>query len=154
PPDQGGGSQVYFTRVNGSGISSPATVVKSLLTPANQALEFLTSQRPSGDSLLIYTELLETPIQHRSVRIAPDGAVRDNTGGTAVFLEDRTLGGFGRPIGAVFANNEWEILSSYDQTTDSSIFLHHLSTAGAITPPSGVFAEVGVGATGLTLAGQ
>lgn len=154
PPNQSGGSQVYYTRVNGMGVAGATAVVANLLTPANQYLEYMVSQQPSGDTLIVYEELLESPTQHRAVRIAPDGTVRDAAGGIALFQENQLTGGFGRPIGAVFTNGEFQILSTYDQTSSSKVFLHHLSTAGVVTPPSGVFAVVGNGPTGLSQQGQ
>ena len=67
--------------------------------------------------------------------------------GISLFLADpdqRADSGY--PIGAAFVNTEWNILSSFDQTTDSAVYLHHLSLDGSSsTPPQGVFAVVGLG---------
>ena len=143
------GSQIFYTRVTTSGQVSPPQLVPARTNPPNQAIFFLSGKNPSGDSLMVYRENAETPLQTRSVRIAGDGTLRD-PGGTSLFVEDPSLGGFGRPIGAAFINQEWEILSTYDQTTNSSVFLHHLSTTGTVTPPTGVFAVMGLGPTGTT----
>src|SRR5579862_3370404 len=153
PPNLSNGSQVYFAFVNSLGVAAQKQVVQSNFQLPFQALEYLTAQRPNGDTLLLYEELSETPLTHRSTRIQTSGVVLD-AGGTALFREaqvqtDGTTG-YGRPIGAVFNNNEWQILSSYNQLQDSHIFLHHLSLAGAVTPPTGVFATMGVGPIGST----
>jgi hypothetical protein len=140
-------SQVYYTRVTAAKVVGSAQALPAGVTPVNQALLFLAPQRPSGDTLLIYRENGESPLATRSVRIAPDGSLRD-PGGTTLFKEDASEGGFGRPIGAVCSGTEWNILSSYDQTVDSSVYLHRLSSAGVVTPPTSVFAEVPGGAIG------
>jgi hypothetical protein len=148
-PSTGGVAQVKFTRVTGAKVVGLASEVPAGVAPINQALLFLVPQRPSGDTLLIYRENNELPLATRSVRMAQDGTLRD-PGGTTLFTELPTEGGFGRPIGAVFSGTEWQILSSYDQTTDSSVYAHRLSTTGVVTPPTTVFAEVGVGPAGQT----
>ena len=152
PLNLAGGSQVFYSFVDSTGVAAQAVPVKSNFTVVNQALEYLTCQRPNGDTLLLYQELNETPTLHRSIRIQTSGIVTD-VGGTALFKEDQVASdgttGYGRPIGAVFNNNEWEILSSYPQTENSKVFLHRLSLDGVVTPPPGVFAEVGVGPIGV-----
>ena len=153
PPSLLNGSQVYYTFVNSSGVAAQKAVVQSNFTAPLQALEYVTSQRPNGDTLILYQELNENPLTHRSTRIQTSGVVLD-PGGTALFREaqvqiDGTTG-FGRPIGAVFNNNEWQILSSFSQLQNSAIFLHHLSLTGAVTPPTGTFANMGVGPIGST----
>jgi PKD repeat protein len=147
PVNQTSGSQINYTRVTTSGVVATSVSLPSLSSPANQALLFLAGQKPSGDTLLIYRELTETPVVTRSVRIGNDGTVRD-PGGTSLFKDRAVDGGFGRAIGATFVGGVWQILSSYDQTLDSSIFMHQLSTDGVVTPPTGVFAVVGEGPTG------
>jgi PKD repeat protein len=143
------GSQIFYVRVTTGGQVSTPQIVPARTNPPNQAIFFLSGNNPSGDTLMLYRENAETPLQTRSTRIASDGTLRD-PGGTSVFVEDPSLGGFGRPIGAAFINQEWQILSTYDQTTNSSVFLHHLSTTGTVTPPTGVFAVMGLGPTGTT----
>jgi len=145
PPGATSGSLIYYTRVTSNGSVAATRFVPTEYTQPNQALLFLTAQKPSGDTLLLYAEGQDNPAQTRSVRIAGiDGSLRD-AGGTTLFLESVAQNGFGRPIGVTFVNAEWHILSSYDQTVDSTIFLHRLSPSGSITPPSGKFAEMGVG---------
>ena len=150
PPLAAGGSQVFYTRVSTAGVVDQSYLVPAESTPINQALLFLSSQRPSGDTLLIYRDNNEVPATTRSVRIAIDAAVRD-PGGTALFVDEQAEGGYGRPIGVTFVGPEWHILSSFDQTVDSSIFLHKLSTTGVVTPPasqSASFAQMGLGPIG------
>jgi hypothetical protein len=147
PAQAASGTQVFFTRVTTAGVVAGATALPTDISPQSQILEFLAPQLPSGDTLLLYRENAETPAQTRGTRIATDGTLRD-PGGTSLFKENLADNGYGRPIGAAFINGSWNILSSYDQTIDSSIFLHKLSTDGAITPPSGKFAEMGLGPTG------
>ncbi|HEY3322648.1 MAG TPA: PKD domain-containing protein [Planctomycetota bacterium] len=141
------GQQVYFTRVTTAGVVGAVQALPVLLSPQSQTLLFLSSQAPSGDTLLLYRENAESPALTRSVRIAIDGTLRD-AGGTSLFKELPQDNGYGRPIGVTFVADGWQILSSYDQTVDSSVFLHKLSTNGAVTPPRGVFAEMGLGPTG------
>jgi len=150
PSGVAGGSQIFFSRVTSSATAAPTQGIGSDFSTLNQLLFFLSPQKPSGDTLLVFRENNEAPVQYRSVRIAPDGAVRD-PGGTAMFKEDISDGGFGRPIGVNFNQTGWEILSSIDQTFDSSIYLHKQDTSGLVTPPSGIFAEVGLGPTGAAL---
>ena len=153
PASLSGGSQVYYTFVSSLGVSAQSVPLKSNFTVINQSLEYLTTQRPNGDTLILYQELNETPSLHRSVRIQTSGLVSD-PGGTALFKEDQVATdgttGYGRPIGAVFNTtlNEWQILSTYPQVESSKVFLHHLSVTGVVTPPLGVFATVGVGPIG------
>lgn len=151
PQNLTGGSQVYYTFVTSLGVAAQAVAVKSNFTVINQALEYLTAQRPNGDTLLLYQELNEIPALHRSIRIQTSGVVLD-PGGTALFkdAEVQTDGsiGYGRPIGAVFNNNEWQILSSFAQIESSAVYLHHLSLTGVVTPPTGIFAEMGLGPIG------
>ncbi|MFH0937724.1 MAG: PKD domain-containing protein [Planctomycetota bacterium] len=139
----GGTQQIYFTRVTPAGVVALMNGVPANVTPIHQALLFLAAQKPSGDTLLVYRENGETPAATRSVRIASDGNPRD-PGGTTLFKEAEYDGGFGRPIGATWVNSEWHILSSFDQTKDSAIYLHRLSSTGVVTPPTGVFAIMGV----------
>ena len=141
------GSQISYTRVTTSGQVATPLTLQSTSNPPNQGLLFLAGQKPSGDTLLIYRELTETPVITRSIRIGQDGSIRD-PGGTSLFKDRAVDGGFGRAIGATFVGGVWQILSSYDQTLDSSIFMHQLSTDGVVTPPTGVFAVVGEGPTG------
>ncbi len=153
PASLSGGSQVYYTFVNSNGVAAKSAPLKSNFTVINQSLEYMTTQRPNGDTLILYQELNETPAIHRSVRIQTSGILSD-PGGTALFKEDQVASdgttGYGKPIGAVFNTtvNEWQILSSYSATENSKIFLHHLSLTGTVTPPTGVFAVVGVGPIG------
>ena len=153
PLNAQGGSQVFFTFVNSSGAVGQSVAVQSNFTAVNQSLEYLATQRPNGDTLILYQELNETPTLHRSIRIQTNGTVKD-IGGTALFKEDQVASdgttGYGRPIGAVYNNNEWQILSTYAQLESSKVFLHRLSTTGVVTPPNGVFAEMGLGPTGFT----
>ena len=146
------GSQIYFTRVTSTGVVGAAQTIQAQTNPPSQALLFLAPAKQTGDTLLLYRENSETPAQTRATRITQDGTVRD-AGGISLFLESATgtPQGFGRPIGAAFVNSDWNILSSSDQTTDSAVYLHHLSTLGVVTPPQGVFAVVGLGPTGSTL---
>lgn len=146
-PPTGGTSQIFYTRVTSASVIGQTSVVPANITPINQTLLFLAPQKPNGDTLLVYRENAEAPAATRSVRIASDGTIRD-VGGTVLFKEDQNDSGFGRPIGAAWTGTEWQILSTFDQTTDSSIFLHRLSTTGVITPPTGVFAEFGLGPLG------
>ena len=143
----GTGSQLLYTRVTSSGAVSPPTALPSRTNPPSQGLLLLAPQLPSGDTLLVYRETTEKPAQSRATRIGTDGTLRD-PGGISLFLSDQQAGGFGLPIGAAFINNEWQVLSSYDETTSSSIFLHHVSTAGTVTPPTGTFGVMGLGPTG------
>ena len=147
PVNQTIGSQVYYARVTTQGVVTPQQALQSKAQTPNQALLFLSSQKPSGDTLLIYRELTETPVVTRSVRIGQDGTIRDPFG-TSLFTDSQANGGFGRAIGVTFANGAWQILSSFDETVNSSIYLHQESTAGVITPPTGIFAIVGQGPTG------
>jgi hypothetical protein len=150
PTGVAGSSQVYYARVTSGAVATAATALPSEFAPVNQALLFLAPQRPSGDTLLVYRDNGEDPPQTRSVRIAVDGQLRD-PGGTVLFKERVTESGFGRAIGAAWVNTEWHVLSSFDQTTDSSVYLHKITPAGAITPPPGVFVEMGLGPTSLGL---
>lgn len=149
PPRSSGGSQVHYTRVTTAGAADIAFVVPADATPINQALLFLSPQKPTGDTLLIYRDNNELPVQTRSVRIGIDAVLRD-PGGTAMFKENQAESGFGRPIGVTFVAPEWHILSSFDQTVDSSIYLHKISTVGIVTVPTGKFAEMGIGPIGAT----
>lgn len=144
------GSQIYYTRVSSAGAVSPVSTVPANSTPPNQALLFLTPQTPGGDALLVYRENAEAPAATRATRIGQDGTLRD-PGGITLFTEAQSSGGFGRPIGVAFVNTQWNILSSYDETQDSAVFQTSLSTGGTVTPPSGIFAIVGVGPTGTTI---
>lgn len=148
PYNAAGGSQVYCTRVTSAGVVATPFALPSDFTPINQALLFLAPQKPSGDALLVYRDNGETPAVTRSVRVTPDGSLRD-PGGTVLFKESIAEGGFGRPIGAAFVDSAWHVLSSFDQTEDSSVYLHKLDTNSTITPPGGVFAVMGLGPTGL-----
>ncbi|MCY3019766.1 MAG: PKD domain-containing protein, partial [Planctomycetota bacterium] len=150
PTGAAGGSQVYYARVASTGTVDAPMLVPSDFTPINQMLLFLAPQKPSGDTLLLYRDSGETPAQTRSVRIASDASLRD-PGGTVLFKENMADGGFGQPIGATFVDTAWHILSSFDQLEDSSVYLHKLDTAGVVTPPQGIFAEVGLGPTGMAL---
>ena len=146
------GSQIYFTRVTSQGtVANPQTIPAQTATP-NQALLFLAPQTPVGATLVIYRENSENPALTRAARIAQNGTVLD-PGGISLFLESATgtPQGFGRPIGVAFIGSDWQILSSLDQTTNSAVYLHHLSTLGVVTPPQGVFAVVGLGPTGTPL---
>jgi hypothetical protein len=147
PSGASSGRQIYFCKVASGGIVTEAQAVPSAITPLSQRLYFLTSQTPSGDTLLVYTEEGQSPAQTRSTRIATDRSIRD-PGGTALFKEDITDGGYGRPIGVVFHDGSWQVLSSPDQTLDSSVFQHKISTSGTVTAPTGVFAEMGLGPSG------
>jgi len=150
PSGVAGGSQVFFTRVTSNATVAQTQAIGSDFPTLNQVLFFLSPQKPTGDTLLMFRENSEDPVQYRTVRIAIDGTVRD-PGGTAIFKEDISDGGFGQPIGINFNQNQWEILSSINQTFDSSVYLHKQDTTGLVTPPSGIFAEVGIGPTGTDL---
>ena len=144
-----GPSQIFYTRVTITGGVATITPVTSLFAKPNQNLAFLAGQKPSGDTLMVYSEGKETPASTRAARIAPDGTLRD-PGGISLFRELQRDNGFGRPIGAAFIGSDWNVLSSYDQTVDSAVFLHHVSTAGTVTAPTGIFAVMGLGPTGTT----
>jgi PKD repeat protein len=144
-----GPSQIFYTRVTSTGTVATVTPVASLFAKPNQSLYFLAGQKPSGDTLMVYREGNETPASTRAARIAPDGTLRD-PGGISLFRELQKDNGFGRPIGAAFIGSDWQVLSSYDETLDSAIFMHHVSTAGTVTAPTGVFAVMGLGPTGTT----
>jgi PKD repeat protein len=150
PPGAAGGSQIYYTRVTSAGVVDTPAVVPAETSPVSQTLQFMASQKPSGDTLLIYRDNTETPSETRSVRIPVDGTIRDPLG-TALFKEDTSDGGFGRPIGLAYVDTAWHVLSSPDQTVDSSIYLHKVDPFGVVTPPTGVFATMGLGPTGLSL---
>ena len=143
------GIQIFYTRVTTQGVVSLVQALPSLSNPANQALYFLAPQKPGGDTLMVYREVSEVPAATRSVRIAEDGTLRD-PGGTALFTEKQSDGGFGRPIGAAFATTAWQVLSTYDQTTNSSVFMHQIDTNGVVTPPAAgaAFAVFGEGPVG------
>ncbi len=147
PVNQTSGSQIFYARCTTQGVVTPQQALPSNSQTPNQVLLFISSQKPSGDTLLIYREQTESPVLTRSVRIGQDGTIRDPFG-TSLFTDRQVDGGFGRAIGVTFANGAWQILSSYDQTVNSSIYRHQESTAGVVTPPSGVFAIVGQGPTG------
>ena len=155
PSGAAAGSQINFARVTSTGIVVAPQIVPATVAPINQSLLFLSAQKPVGDTLLLYREVGETPPQTRSVRIATDGTIRD-PGGTSLFKENIADGGFGRAIGVTFvgvssngnAAPQWHILSTADQTLDSSIYRHKLDLAGTVTPPSGVFATMGLGPAG------
>ncbi|MCY3019669.1 MAG: PKD domain-containing protein [Planctomycetota bacterium] len=149
PSGSSSGQQIYFTRVTTAGMVGTVQALPALIAPQNQSLLFLSAQTPSGDTLLIYRENAETPAQTRSVRIGVDGTIRD-AGGTSLFKESAADNGYGRLIGVAFVNGGWQVLSSYGQTVDSSVFLHKISTNGTVTPPQGVFAEMGLGPVGDT----
>ena len=144
------GSQIFYTRVTNAGIVSSPTALVARTNPPNQALYFLAPQTPSGDTLLIFQENTETPVQTRGARVGSDGTLRD-PGGISLFLADQASSGFGNPIGAAFINGGWQILSTYNQSKNSSIFQTLLSTSGQVTPPVGVFAVMGLGPTGTSL---
>ncbi|HEY3324630.1 MAG TPA: PKD domain-containing protein [Planctomycetota bacterium] len=151
PPNATGGSQVFYVRVTTAGVLEQYTHVVPASSPTiNQSLLFLSPQQPSGDTLLLYRDNMDSPAQTRSVRIAIDGSLRDS-GGTTLFMEEQADGGYGRPIGVAYVGQEWNILSSYDQTGNSEVFLHKFNSSGVITPPQGVFAVMGLGPTGTTL---
>ena len=150
PPSTPGGSQIFYTRVSSGGTVAASQVVPANITPISQALLFLAPQKTSGDTLFVYRENTENPAQTRSVRVVFDGSIRD-PGGTSLFKTDQASGGFGKPIAACFVDTEWHILSTFDQSEDSSIFLHKINPAGTVTPPQGIFAELGLGPTGSSL---
>ena len=143
------GSQIFYARVSSAGVVTPSLTVPAQTKTPNQFLLFMSPQTQNGDTLLLYRENAEVPALTRGARISGDGTLRD-VGGISLFLESQTLGGFGLPIGVAFVNTGWQILSSYDQTTDSAVFMHQLSPSGIVTPPQGVFAVVGMGPTGTT----
>jgi PKD repeat protein len=158
PPSQTNGVQIRYAFLaygNNQVTVGTQRVVPAKAAPIFQALEYVAAQ-PGNDLLILYQDLTETPALHRSVRVQGTGLLRD-PGGTAMFFEDFVLEdgtqGYGAPIGAVFNNNEWQILSSFDQTKDSAVYLHRMSTAGVVTPPTGVFTSMGLGYTGLQRSG-
>jgi len=143
------GTQIFYTRVSTAGVVAAATAIAATGSP-NQVLEFLSPQVPSGDVLMLYRDANQSPEQTLSTRIVADGTLRD-PGGTSLFKELLIDNGYGRPIGVTYVNGAWNILSSFDQTVDSSVFLHKFTDDGMITPPTGKFAEMGLGPTGSTL---
>ncbi len=144
------GAQIYFTRVSSGGIVATPVAITSLFAKPSQSAFFVAGQKPAGDTLLLYAENAETPSGIRGARIAQDGTVRDQ-GGFSLFKVNQKDSGFGVPIGVSFIGTDWQVLSSYDQTTDGAVFLSHVSTAGVVTQPTGVFAVMGLGPTGTNL---
>ena len=147
PTGAAGSSEIYYTRVTSAKVVDTPVALPAATTPFNQALLFLAPQKPSGDTLLVYRDNGESPPATRGVRIAADASLRD-AGGTVLFKQNVTDGGFGQPLGVAFVDTAWHILSSFDQVEDSSVYLHKLDTAGVVTPPQGVFATMGLGPTG------
>ena len=144
------GSQIYYTRVSSAGAVSPSATVPAATNPPSQSLDFLTGQTGVGDVLLVYRENNASPAAESATRIGTDGTLRD-PGGITLFLQAEATNGFGVAIGVSFVNSQWNILSSYDETVDSAVFQTELSTAGVVTPPSGIFTVLGLGPTGATI---
>jgi hypothetical protein len=148
-PSPTGGMQVFFARVTTAGVSTAAVAVPHTGTtvPA-QSLEFLVSG-PSNEVLIVFQNAAQSPTETRATRIAFNNTAIAPAEGALLFKRDFSAQGFGVPIGAAYDGTQYIVLSSHSAQIDSSVFRTRLMTDGQIIRPSGPFAEVGQGVTGL-----
>jgi PKD repeat protein len=144
-----GGTQVYCARVSTAGVpgAALAQVHTGSTTPA-QSLEFLAAG-PSNEALIVFQNAAQTPTETRATRVAFNNTAVSPAEGALLFQRDFSTQGFGAPIGLAYDGTQYIVLSSHGAQMDSSVFRTRLPADGQVIRPSGSFAEVGQGDTGL-----
>jgi PKD repeat protein len=146
------GPQIYFTRVSLSGVAGTVQTLPAspFSTSTSLSLEFLaaTPANKGSEVLVVYQDLASAPNVTLGTRIAVDNTFLNPS--TLLFKRDFSSSGFGVPIAAAFDGVQYLILSSYSAQIDSTVWLTRFRTDGSVVRPSGSFAEVGQGTTGLT----
>ena len=140
-------SQIFYARVTAQGAAGAVAGVPSS-GGQNQSLEFLVAG-PAPEALIVLQDLASDPNVTRAVRLAADNTPLGPPEGVLLFKHDLSVAGFGVPIGASYDGSEYAILSSHSAQLDSSVFKTRLRSDGTVIRPSGAFAEVGQGTTGL-----